>query len=521
MRHPCVITVFSLWFAGCTAVGPDYSRPDIPVGNQWSDEAREDFRFEPQDAVAWWQILKDPVLNELVSLAHLQNNNVKIAGLRVLEARAALGIAIGNQYPQSQFVTGNATALELSESNANTAGGADLRYLQYNLGVGASWELDFWGRFRRGIEAADANLLASVASYDDTLVLLTAQVVDTYAVIRTTEEQLRIAAENLALQQRSYDIVDVLYRNGQSNELDVQQAETLLLSTQASIPGFEVTLRQAQHALSTLLGLPPGDLASLLGSNSRIPAIPARIAVGVPADLLRQRPDVRRAELVAMAQNAQVGVATANLYPSFSLSGSLGFAASGDTGTTRSGESGIGELFGAGSVTYSVGPSFVWPFLNYDRLKNNIRVQDARLQQALIQYRESVIQAAREVEDAMAAFSGSQQQDAILVDTVAAARRSSELSMVRYQEGFADYQRVLDAQQALFSQQQRYVGNKGVTVRSLAQIYRTLGGGWQVSAGEFIDESTRREMEQRIDWENLLDTDRASILEGHDERSRQ
>jgi outer membrane protein TolC len=172
-------------------------------------------------------------------------------------------------------------------------------------------------------------------------------------------------------------------------------------------------------------------------------------------------------------------------------------------------------------VTYSVGPSFVWPFLNYDRLKNNIRVQDARLQQALIQYRESVIQAAREVEDAMAAFSGSQQQDAILVDTVAAARRSSELSMVRYQEGFADYQRVLDAQQALFSQQQRYVGNKGVTVRSLAQIYRTLGGGWQVSAGEFIDESTRREMEQRIDWENLLDTDRASILEGHDERSRQ
>lgn len=519
-RLICIVASF---FAatGCAPVGPDYMRPDTTVSNQWSDYVREDFQFEPQDSVAWWTILNDPVLNNLVALSHQQNNNIKIAGLRVLESRAALAIATGSQYPQSQFVAGDATALQLSESNANTAGGADLSYQQYNLGVGASWEIDFWGRYRRGIEAADANLLASIASYDDTLVLLTAQVVDTYAVIRTAEEQLRIAMENLTLQQRSYDIVDVLYRNGASSELDVQQAETLLLSTKATVPGFEITLRQGRNALSTLLGVPPGNLSALLGNSSSIPTIPETIMVGVPADLLRQRPDVRRAELLAMVQNAQVGVAKANLYPSFSINGSLGLAASGGTDTTRTGESGIGELFSSDSLTYAVGPSFVWPFLNYGRIKNDVRVQDARLQQSLIQYRESVIQAAREVEDAMVSFSGAQRQDKILIDAVTSAKRSTELSMLRYKEGFADYQRVLDAQQALFGQAQRYVSNKGLAVRSLAQVYRALGGGWQVSDGIFVDDATRLEMEQRIDWDDMLEADRDSILEEHDERYRE
>jgi outer membrane protein TolC len=251
----------------------------------------------------------------------------------------------------------------------------------------------------------------------------------------------------------------------------------------------------------------------MLGGEGRIPEVPERILVGVPADMLRLRPDVRRAELLAMAQNAQVGVAKADLYPSFSINGSLGLAASGDTNTTRTGDSGIGELFRSESVTYTVGPSFVWPFLNYDRIKSNIRVEDARLQQALVQYRETVIQAAREVEDAMVAFVGSQQQDDILTQTVESAIRSSDLSMVRYQEGFADYQRVLDAQQALFAQQQRYVSNKGLAIQSLIAVYRALGGGWQAGPENFIDEDTRREMEQRTDWDGLLETDRVTISE--------
>jgi NodT family efflux transporter outer membrane factor (OMF) lipoprotein len=488
-------------------------RPDSASNESWSDFVQEDFQFAPQDSVEWWSIFGDPVLSQLVTAAHLNNNNIRLAGLRVLEARASLGIARGSRYPQAQFIAGDATRIDLSESNANTASGADLSYVQYNLGASASWEIDFWGRFRRGIESADANLLASIASYDDTLVLLTAQTADVYVVIRTTEELLRIARENLTLQQRSFDIVDVLYRFGESNELDVQQAQTLLLSTRATIPGLETSLRQAHHALAVLLGLPPTDLSKILGGEGKIPAVPTQIMVGVPADMLRQRPDVRRAELFAMAQNAQVGVAKADLYPSFSISGSLGLAAAGNTNTTRTGDSGIGELFRSDSVTYIVGPSFIWPFLNYDRIKNNIRVQDARLQQALVQYQETVIQAAREVEDAMVAFVGSQRQDDILADTVASARRSTELSLLRYQEGFADYQRVLDAQQQLFAQQQRYVSNTGVAIQSLIAVYKSLGGGWQSGGAGFVDEATRQEMQQRTDWNDLLEADRNTISE--------
>ncbi len=499
--------------SACAPVGPDFLRPESEANEQWSGYAREEFLFAPQDSVEWWGVLNDPVLDQLVAAARQNNNNIRIAGLRVLEARAVLGVALGNRYPQAQIVAGDATALSLSESNANTAGGADLSYTQYNLGVSASWEIDFWGRFRRGIESADANLLASIASYDDALVLLTAQIADTYVVIRTVEEQLRIARENLVLQERSYEIVDVLYRYGASNELDVQQAQTLLLSTRATIPGFAITLRQSHHALATLLGLPPVDLSQLLGGEGQIPEVPEQIMVGVPADMLRQRPDVRRAELQAMAQNAQVGVAKAGLYPSFSISGSLGLAAAGDTDTTRTMESGIGELFRSESLTYAIGPSFVWPFLNYGRIKNNVRVQDARLQQALVQYQESVIQAAREVEDAMVAFVGSQQQDVILIETVHSAKRSTELSMIRYQEGFADYQRVLDAQQALFGQQQRYVQNKGLAIQSLIAVYKALGGGWQTAGDGFVDESTRLEMQERTDWGDLLDADRSNISE--------
>jgi len=497
----------------CAPVGPEFVRPDSASNDSWSDFVREDFQFAPQDTVEWWGIFGDPVLSKLVAAAHQNNNNIRIAGLRVLEARASLGIARGSRYPQAQFVAGDATRIELSESNANTAGGGDLNFLQFNLGASASWEIDFWGRFRRGIQSADANLLASIASFDDTLVLLSAQVASVYVVIRTTEEQLRIARENLALQERSYEIVDVLYRFGASNELDVQQAETLLLSTRATIPSLQIALRQAHHALAALLGLPPTDLTQILGGEGRIPEVPVQIMVGVPADMLRQRPDVRRAELLAMAQNARVGVAKADLYPSFSINGSLGLAAAGDTNTTSTGDSGFGELFRAESLTYAVGPSFVWPFLNYDRIKNNIRVQDTRLQQSLVQYQETVIQAAREVEDAMVAFVGSRQQDDILLDTVASARRSTELSMLRHQEGFADYQRVLDAQQALFAQQQRFVENKGVAIQSLISVYKALGGGWQSAGVGFIDEATRQEMEQRTDWSDLLDSDRTTISE--------
>ena len=490
--------------SACAVVGPEYVQPDSPLGPDWYEAEHARYESSAEQQVLWWQDLRDPVLDQVIELAYRQNNSLKIAGLRVLESRAQLGIASGNRYPQTQALAGDISALRASENAANTAAG-DLEFTQFNVGVGASWEIDFWGKFKRGIEAADAAYLASVAGYDQVMIIVTAQVCATYLAIRTIEEQLRITNENVAIQERSYDIVNVQFENGATAELDVLQARTLLMSTKASIPALQTQLYQARHALSTLIGLPPGDLSNLLGDGASIPKVPEQLVVGLPADLLRRRPDVRQAEYSAMAQNARVGLAKANLYPSFSLSGSVGLSAAANTDTTRSGESGFGQLFDADSLTYSVGPNFVWPFLNYGRLKNSVRVQDARLQQSLIAYRETALQAAREVEDAIVALDGAVRQEALLAVTVQNARRSSEVAILRFNEGFADYQRVLNAQQSLFALQGRYVANHSSIVSSFISLYLALGGGWQQRDElHYVDEDTRRALQERTDWGDLI-----------------
>jgi len=247
-------------------------------------------------------------------------------------------------------------------------------------------------------------------------------------------------------------------------------------------------------------------MSDLLKGSSSIPNVPEKLAVGLQADLLRRRPDVRQAEYLAMAQNAQVGMAEANLYPSFSLTGSLGLTAAGNTDTTRTGNSGFGELFSGDSLTYSVGPSFVWPFLNYGRIRNSVRVQDARLQQSLVAYRETVLQAAREVEDALVALEGAARQDELLAITVDSARRSSDVAQLQFNEGFAGYQRVLDAQQSLFTQQARYVTNYSSIVSSFIALYLALGGGWELrDAADMIDAQTLEMMQDRTNWGDLIE----------------
>jgi len=501
-----VMPVSLLLVAACAPVGPDFVRPEVPAQPAWLESELALYEAGTPELAEWWRSLNDPALDRLIDTALEQNNNLRIAGLRVLESQASLGIARGSRYPQVQVAVGDASAVGASEGNANTAAG-DLDFTQFNVGASVSWEIDFWGRFRRGIEVADAGLLASIADFDEVRRLLVAAVADTYALIRSVEEQLRLAEESVAIQQRSFEIAEVLYRNGATSELDALQARTLLLGTRATIPGLQTTLQKATNALAVLLGIPPTDMTEYLSGSGVLPTLPGTFAVGVPADALRQRPDIRRAELQAYAQNALVGVASANLYPSFSLSGYIGLAASGNTDTTRSGDSGPEELFRADSLTYSAGPAFIWPFLNYGRIRNDIRVQDARLQQALVAYRESVIQAAREVEDSMIALARTIEQDRILGESVGIAERSAELSLLRYQEGFADYQRVLDSQQALFSQQQRYASNRGAVISNFIAVYRSLGGGWQSDVPrQFIDDDTRQQMEDRTNWGDLLES---------------
>lgn len=486
-----------LAIAGCVAVGPDYVRPEAPVPDTWAIPKDTGLKATEAELFAWWQVFEDPVLDQLVEFAHRQNYTLELAGLRVLESRAVLGIATGLQYPQQQLASGDAAWVSPSEN----AGQGSTAFSRYELGASLAWEMDFWGKYRRGIESADAALMASVASYDEAVVLVTAQVVGTYVSIRILEEQLRIAHENLKLQQRSYDIAEVLYRNGQDSELDVQQAKTLLLGTQATVPELTTQLHLAYNALNTLLGRNHGFVEDLIGPGD-IPDVPEQVAVGIPADLLRRRPDVRQAELTAVAQNANVGVATADLYPSIALGGSFGVASiSKDVGG-----GGASQLFSSDSINYAAGVSFSWPVFNYGRIQNNIRVQDARLQQALVAYRQTVLTAAQEVDDAMVSLNGAQAQNAILAEGVVAAERSNELSMLQYREGFSGYQRVLDSQKSLFAQQNRYAASRGQAVLSVVQLYKALGGGWEVREGKpFVDENTLTVMRERTNWGDLLD----------------
>jgi NodT family efflux transporter outer membrane factor (OMF) lipoprotein len=491
----------------CSPVGPDFVKPTPEAPAQWTGELDAGLRATPAELGNWWASLQDPVLNALVEEALKHNNSLQIAGLRILEARAQLGIAIGSQYPQYQAASGQATWISPPDNTGVTS-----TYWQYSLGAAASWEIDFWGRFQRAVESADAAFLASVASYRQAEVVLVNAVVDTYAVVRITEEKLRIAHDNVRIQQRSFEIAEVLFRNGQDSELDMQQARTLLLATEATIPSLEASLAQARNALSTLLGEPTGGVEPRLSVGSGIPLLPGQLPIGLPADLLRNRPDVREAELLAMAQNARVGLAEADLYPSFSLSGAIGLSAG------APGNSDFGDLFDTDALSVTLGPSFVWPFLNYGRIRNNVRVQDARLQQALVAYRETVLQAAREAEDAMAAYIGARRQAEILAKTVESAQRSNELSTLRYQEGFSDYQRVLDAQQALFTQQQRLADTQGAGIRSLVGLYKSLGAGWQASGDRpFVDPETLEAMQQRTNWGALINAaypDRADAPTG-------
>lgn len=494
-----------LLLGACASVGPDYQTPESPLGPDWYRAEVEGLTTSAAQQQLWWEQLGDSDLTHLIESAWQANNSLEIAGLRVMEARAQLALAGGTPYPQTQVLAGGASWNSASENAANTAAG-DLEFSQFDIGATASWEIDFWGRYRRLIEAADSAYLGSLAAYDQALILVTAQVAFAYLGIRSIEAQLDIAHQNIAVQQRSLDIVDVQYRNGNSSELDVLQARTLLLSTQATVPGLEADLAQARHSLAVLLGQPPESLTPLMAADGDIPKVPDLLSIGVPADLLRQRPDVREAEYLAMAANANVGLATADLYPSFSLNGTVGLVSAGSTDTTRSGESGFDELFSSDSLSYAVGPSFVWPFFNYGRIRNNIRVQDALLQQALVAYRETVIQAAREVEDAVAVFDGARRQQAILEQAVANAQRASDVALLRFNEGFADYQRVLDAQESLFTQQARLVGSRSDVVGAFVSVYLALGGGWQVhTEDDLIDADTRDLMQERTNWGDLLE----------------
>ncbi|WP_068826219.1 efflux transporter outer membrane subunit [Pseudomonas sp. BMS12] len=493
--HPAWMLLAAAALGGCVRLGPDFQSPRQDWIEHWQSTALNDASARQQaDNRQWWTLFDDPVLNHLIELADAGNPSLRIAALRILEARAQLGIARSGRYPQVQQASADALYLDRNQYGGDNP--QDLSTWQYGAGFDIGWELDFWGRYARAIESADAVYFAAHANYQDALVLLRAQVAQSYFSLRTAEARLRIARDNAKRQRRSLQITERLFKSGNSAELDLQQAKTQYLGTLSSIPEFETQVAQTRNAIAVLLGLPPGALTELKAQTGLIPLVDQALIDDVPATLLLRRPDVRAAELQVAAQSALIGVAETDLYPSISLLGSIGWSASSQDGSSD-------------TLSMGGGPSLTWNLFDHGRLRNNVRVQDARLQQLIEAYRDRVHQAAREADDAATGLLNALERERILREAAYSAERSLTLASAQYREGYSDFQRVLDAQRALFAQQDGYLVARSAAVSSLIDLYRALGGGWN-SARPLLDPDTREQMRKRTDWGELLDdTDQA------------
>jgi len=462
------------YFANGLKVGPNYCRPAAPVADQWLDAGDPALNNGLIHDGAWWQTFQDPVLNSLVDSAYQQNLTLRVAGLRILEARAQRAMAAGELFPQQQTAFGDYTRTGLSKNSLAATFFNRFRG-EWRLGTSMAWELDFWGRFRRAIEAADANLDASVEAYDGVLVLLLADVAQSYADVRIAEQRLAYAHQNVDIQKGSLNLAEVRFREGATTRLDVTQGQSSVAQTEARIPPLESARRQAANRLCILLGMPPQSLDHMLAGHRGIPHAPPQVAVGIPAELLRRRPDVRRAEREVAAQSALIGVATSDLYPHFSIGGTIYL----DSLQFK-------NLFSLDSVAANVGPAFRWDILNYGRLANNIRIQESRFQQLAVQYQNTVLQANAEAENAIVNFLNSQQQARSQGESADAARESVDLVMLQYKEGKVDFGRVFINQEYLTQQQDQLAIAQGAVAQSLIQLYKALGGGWQIRLSTFL-----------------------------------
>jgi NodT family efflux transporter outer membrane factor (OMF) lipoprotein len=496
-----VAAILVMGLAGCTMVGPDYQRPAADLNDAWLESSLT-ISDEPAEVREWWTSFNDPVMIALVNKAYDQNLTLRAAGLRVIQARATRGISVGEFFPQEQEISADYSKNQISKNDLNNPPSDN--YQTAGLSFDATWELDFWGKFRRNIHAADAALLASIADYDDVLVTLVAEVGLTYVQIRTFERRIELAKANVELQRQSLEITESRFRNGAVTKLDVTEARSTLANTKAAVPDLESSLRTAKLSLCVLLGQPVSELEEELAGGSGIPLAPSRVTIGVPADLLRRRPDVRSAELAAESRSEQIGIAVADLFPAVSVGGSFGYEAS-DAGDLSLGTS---NLFDTNAFIWSIGPSLTWPILNYGRIRNNIRVQDAAFQEAAVNYQNTVLQAAAEVESALYGFLKAREQLAYLTESAESVRQSLDLARIQYLEGQTDFLRVDIAAEALSQQQDSQATIEGLVASKLIGAYKALGGGWELRRGhEFVPQETVEEMTERTNWGDILAPD--------------
>jgi NodT family efflux transporter outer membrane factor (OMF) lipoprotein len=455
--------------AGCN-VGPEYASPRGPTDAQWAEPLEAGLEGGPADLRRWWGTFNDPVLDSLVDRSLSGSLDLREAAARVREARARRGVVGADQFPTVD-VNASASQNRASENSfGGFSGGPGSESDLYDIGFDATWEIDIFGRVRRSVEAADADVEAAVESARDARVVLVSEVARNYVEYRSAQARLVIAQENVKTQQDTLGLSKDRLAAGLATDLQVAQATAQLETTRSQIPRLTQALKRAAFRLDVLLGVPPGTVGPELATASGVPGTPATVLVGMPAELVRRRPDIRRAERSLAAATARVGVATADLYPRFTLSGSFGLESE-DTG----------NLFDGDSRTWSAGPLAVrWPIFDAGRIRSTIRVNEAQQEQSLVQYERTVLQAYEEVANALVAYARVKERRESLAVAVDANRKAVELANDLWTRGLTDFLNVLDSQRALFLAEDQLAESDAEVTTSLIAIYKSLGGGWDV-----------------------------------------
>ena len=461
--------ILMLILSGCAAVGPDYTPPPTDAPADWHSVTDENgitvAATSSEELAHWWTVFNDPTLTGLIEKATTGNTDLRQAQARLREARARRGISEADRFP-----TFTASGAASSSKSSKELGSGTIREL-YTAGFDAKWELDLFGAKRRALEAADADLEASREDLNDVLVSLLAEVARNYLEVRTYQTRLAIANENLCTREETAALTRQRKATGLASQLEVEQITAVLEQARAQLPALETGLRQAENRLTVLIGEQPGSLTDTLAQPQPIPAVPEQLLVGVPTEVLRHRPDVRRAERQLAAQTARIGVATAALYPDLSLSGSIGLEA-----LTP------GRLFNSDAQNSSARAGVSWSVFDFGAIRQNIEIQNAQQEQALINYEGTILTALEEVENSLTAYGREQHRYQSLLRAATATENSFVMARQQYEAGLINFLTVLDSQRSMLSTQDQVANSRSAITANLISIYKALGGGWTSAA---------------------------------------
>jgi multidrug efflux system outer membrane protein len=473
---PILAVIWITMLMGCAAVGPNYEKPQMEVPARWSEMVPEGVITEspPEALTRWWTQFEDPLLESLLERSLNQNTDFQIAQARIREARARRGVVAADFLP----AIGTSGTYARSRTSENTGVGIALEQDFFEAGFDANWEIDVFGGVRRSVEAADADIGASVESLRNVLVTLVSEVARNYLELRGNQLRVFIAKENVKAQKHTLEMTQARFKVGLSSQLDIEQARAQLTATEAQIPGLETLIKQSIHRIGVLLGQPPGALVHELMVEKPISTALPQVPLGLPSDLLRRRPDIQQAERELAAATARIGVATADLFPRFFLTGALGL---------HSME--LSSFLSAGSRFWSVGPTVAWPLFAGGRIRSNIEAQNARQEQALIFYEQVVLTSMEEVENALVAYAKEQATRRAIAESVAANQRAVEISQALYKKGLTDFLNVLVNQRFLYQAQDALAVSEQKVSTNLVALFKALGGGWNVLDRENYAES--------------------------------